>query len=86
MQTMNISLPKRLKDFVDNQVHGGGYSSASEYVRELIRNEAKRHEQSKLETLLLEGVRSGESTAMTSKDWQEIRREARKRMEKRGPE
>ena len=34
MQTMNISLPEPLKDFVDRQIAAGRYSSASEYLRE----------------------------------------------------
>jgi antitoxin ParD1/3/4 len=37
MPTMNISLPDVLKDFVEEQVSSGKYSSASEYVRELVR-------------------------------------------------
>ena len=39
MQTMNISLPDPMKHFVEEQVSMGGYSSVSEYVRELIRAE-----------------------------------------------
>ena len=35
MQSMNISLPDPLKQFVDGQIAQGRYSSASEYVREL---------------------------------------------------
>jgi Arc/MetJ-type ribon-helix-helix transcriptional regulator len=30
MQTMNLSLPDQLKEFVDGQVGSGGYSSVSE--------------------------------------------------------
>lgn len=37
MSTMNISLPESLKSFVDEQVGERGYSTSSEYVRELIR-------------------------------------------------
>ncbi len=33
---MNISLPDSLRDFVEKEVRGGGYSSVSEYVRELV--------------------------------------------------
>ena len=36
MESMNISLPEPLKKFVDHQIAEGRYSSASEYVRELI--------------------------------------------------
>ena len=42
MQTMTISLPGPLKEFVDNQTGSGRYSSASEYIRELIREDEKR--------------------------------------------
>ena len=42
MQSMNISLPDPLKEFVDHQVAEGRHSSASEYVRELIRADEKR--------------------------------------------
>jgi antitoxin ParD1/3/4 len=58
--TMNISLPEAMKDFVDEQVGGGGYGSASEYVRELVRRDQKERAQNRLETLLLEGLESGD--------------------------
>ena len=35
MQSMNISLPDPLKQFVDGQIAQGRYSSVSEYMREL---------------------------------------------------
>ena len=44
-----------LKDFVDEQVARRGYSTSSEYVRELIRMDRDRE---KLRKLLLEGARS----------------------------
>jgi antitoxin ParD1/3/4 len=83
MQTMNISLPDQLKEFVDEQLVSGRYSSASEYVRELILNDEKRRAQERLEALLLEGVESGEATEMTREDWTEIRREASKQFQAR---
>jgi antitoxin ParD1/3/4 len=42
MQTMNISLPDPLKEFIDRQIAEGRYSSVSEYIRELIRDDEKR--------------------------------------------
>jgi antitoxin ParD1/3/4 len=83
MQTMNISLPDQLKDFVDGQVGSGRYSSVSEYVRDLIRDDEKRKVQERLETLLLEGIQSGEPTDMTRQDWNDIRAEALKQFEAR---
>jgi antitoxin ParD1/3/4 len=83
MQTMNISLPDQLKEFVDNQVESGGYSSVSEYVRDLIRIDEKRKAQEKLEALLMEGILSSEPTEMTRQDWDDIRKEALKQFEAR---
>ena len=55
MSTMNISLPERLKSFVDQQVNQGGYGTSSEYVRELIRKDQDRLH---LRGLLLDGASS----------------------------
>src|SRR5260370_16852609 len=81
MQTMNISLPDQLKEFVDNQVGSGRYSSVSEYVRDLIRDDEKRKTQEKLEALLMEGIQSSGPTEMTRQDWDDIRREALKQFQ-----
>jgi antitoxin ParD1/3/4 len=75
MQTMNISLPDPLKEFVDQQIASGRYSSASEYMRELIRGDEKRRAEERLESLLLEGLESAESP-LTRADWNEIRKQA----------
>ena len=75
MQSMNISLPDTLKQYVDGQISTGRYSSASEYVRELIRADEKRKAEEQLEAKLLEGLNSAES-ALTPADWSAIRREA----------
>lgn len=81
MQSMNISLPDPLKQFVDGQIAQGRYSSVSEYVRELIRADEKRKAEEHLESLLLEGLQ-GEEVAITREDLQTIRREALARVKK----
>jgi antitoxin ParD1/3/4 len=55
MSTMNISLPDSLKAFVEEQVAERGYSTSSEYVREVIRREQERLH---LRGLLLDGAAS----------------------------
>jgi antitoxin ParD1/3/4 len=75
MDSMNISLPEPLKQFVDGQIASGRYSSASEYVRELIRDDEKRKTQERLEALLLEGLQ-GEERELTRDDWARIRDQA----------
>ena len=75
MQSMNISLPDPLKQFVDGQIALGRYSSVSEYVRELIRADEKQKAGAQLEAKLLEGLNSAESE-LTPADWIAIRKEA----------
>ncbi len=55
MTTMNISLPQELRTFVDSQVSEGDYTSSSEYVRELLRNERERV---RIQRLLRDGAAS----------------------------
>jgi antitoxin ParD1/3/4 len=81
MQSMNISLPEPMKEFVDKLIAGGRYSSASEYVRELIRADEKRKAEEQLEALLLEGLQ-GEESRLTRADWQAIRQDALTQMKK----
>jgi antitoxin ParD1/3/4 len=82
MQTMNISLPEPLKDFVDTQIASGRYSSVSEYVRVLIREDEKHKAEERLEALLLEGLATKE-TGLTRQDFAEIRKEALARVRAR---
>jgi antitoxin ParD1/3/4 len=39
MATMNISLPDKMKQWVEQQAKTGRYSNASDYVRDLIRRD-----------------------------------------------
>ena len=56
MQTMNISLPDPMKQYVEEQVTAGDYSSASEYMRELVRADQRRNTKEQLERTLLESL------------------------------
>lgn len=82
MDTMNIALPESMKQFVQNQVTQGGYSSVSEYVRELIRTDQKRKAEERIDTLLLEGLDSGEPLAVTPEYWEEKKRRLTERLAK----
>jgi antitoxin ParD1/3/4 len=42
MTSLNISLPKPLKQYVEGQVASGDWGTPSEYVRELIRQDKER--------------------------------------------
>jgi antitoxin ParD1/3/4 len=75
METMNIALPESMKLFVQERVSEGGYSSVSEYVRELIRADQKRRVEERIDAMLLEGLDSGQPIPVTPEYW-----EAKKRM------
>jgi antitoxin ParD1/3/4 len=79
MQSMNISLPDPMKQFVDGQIAQGRYSSVSEYVRELIRADEKRKAEEQLEAKLLEGL-NGPESELTPAEWNAIRQEALARL------
>ena len=59
-----------------------GYSTASEYIRELIREDQKRAADAKLEALLIEGLDSGDPVEITPEFWKELRAELRERYRK----
>ena len=82
MQSMNISLPDTLKQFVEEQVSTGRYSSASEYMRELIRADEKQKATDHLEALLLEGLQGAE-VELTPDYWVTLRAEALAKLEAR---
>ncbi len=77
--SMNISLPVSLKNWIEGQVQKKGYSTASEYVREILRREQAHEARRRVDSKLLAALDSGPPTPMTARDWQDIRREGRKR-------
>jgi antitoxin ParD1/3/4 len=83
VKSMNISLPDSMRSYVEEQVATGGYSTVSEYFRELVRSDQKRKANERLETLLLEGLDSGSATPMSDRDWEDVRQAVRERVAKR---
>ncbi len=83
MQTMNISLPDPMKQYVEEQVTVGDYSSASEYMRELVRADQKRNAREQLERTLLESLLEGEAQEATPEFWSSLRAEFAKRSKAR---
>ncbi|MDQ6665789.1 MAG: type II toxin-antitoxin system ParD family antitoxin [Acidobacteriota bacterium] len=84
MTAMNISLPEELKEYVEQQTKSG-YSTPSEYVRELIREDRKRRARERLDLLLLEGLDSGDPIPATPEFWSTLKREALAKLKPRKP-
>ncbi len=80
--TMNISLSEPLKQFVDEQVRNGGFSSTSDYMRELIRDRQRRAAQDTLRALIAEGLASGPAIPVDAQWFEQMRERARSRAAK----
>ena len=63
-----------LRDYVEDQVAQGGYSTPSEYLRELLRQDQRRRVEEQLEARLLEGINSGAPIEITPEYWEKKRR------------
>ena len=83
MSTLNISLPESMRAYIEEKVAEGGYSTASEYIRELVRADQKRAAQDKLEALLLEGLDSGEAIELHEQWWQRKKADLLARLERK---
>ena len=66
--TMNISLTDDLKAFVDTRVKSRGYSSSSEYVRDLLRRDEERANEERFKALIEEGIQ-----CESAGDWDDLR-------------
>ena len=65
---MNISLSDDLKAFVDGRIKARGYSSASEYMRDLVRRDEERAKEERFKALIQQGVDS----PIDPRPWDEI--------------
>ncbi|HEV3260914.1 MAG TPA: type II toxin-antitoxin system ParD family antitoxin [Gemmataceae bacterium] len=77
---MHISLPPGLKEWVEEQVHSGGYSTASEYIRALLREEQDRRLRLGVEAKLREAIDSGEPMPVTEATWKASAKKVEERL------
>lgn len=71
MATMNISLPDAMRSFVEEELAEGGYQTASEYFRALVRERQQQKNQYKFERLIAEGLAS-EPVVTTPEFWETL--------------
>jgi antitoxin ParD1/3/4 len=62
-----------MKTWVEEQVAEGGYSTPSEFVRQLLRAEQQRQMREQIDRNLLKALDSGAATDLTAADWDNIR-------------
>lgn len=77
MATMNVSLPDKMKQWVEEQVASGRYGNSSDYVRDLVRRDQERAaKKAEFERLVQEGIDSGISPLTPEEVFERVRRNA----------
>lgn len=72
---MSISLPERMKKSIQEVAKTDAYSTPSDYIRDVVREDLKRRDQEKLEQMLLDGLNSGKGVQYGTKEWQNFKEE-----------
>jgi antitoxin ParD1/3/4 len=75
LTTLNISLPRRQREFVEAEAAKSGCTTTSEYMRRLIHEAQKRTAHEELERKLVAGLDSGDPIDITPEYWEQKRRE-----------
>ena len=66
---LNVSLSEELKAFVDARTQARGYSSASDYMRDLVRRDEECAKEERFKALIEEGLAS----PIDPRTWEEHR-------------
>lgn len=75
LTTLNISLPRPQREFVEAEAARSGCTTTSEYMRRLIHEAQKRTQQDELERKLIAGLESGDPIEITPEYWEKKRRD-----------
>jgi antitoxin ParD1/3/4 len=75
MDTLSVSLPGDMREFVDGVVAAGDFSDPSEYLTRLVELDQAHRAKLALEKEVIKGIQSGEPVPMTAEDWRQLRAE-----------
>ena len=81
--SINISLPRKLRTQMERKINREAYSSASEYVRALIRKDLHAQAIEQVDQLLLEGLNSGPPEPIDENFWLKLKDIANKSARRR---
>ena len=80
MAQMNISIPAKLKAYVESRVAEGDFASSSDYLRDLVRQEQRYREQ--LERLRAD-IQAGYDSGISERSLSDIIEDTRKEYQQR---
>lgn len=69
-------MPEAMRQYVEDQVGGGGYGNVSEYFRSLVRDDQRKVERARLEAMLFEGLTAEEADGASDAQLRDLRAEA----------
>lgn len=81
MAQMNISLPDKLKEWIEGRVADGSFASSSDYVRDLVRQDQR--EAARLEHLRAE-IAKGRASGISARSIEDIISQTREQLQARG--
>ena len=77
MATMNVSLPKKMKDWVEKRAAEGSFANSSDYIRDLIREDEERQ---RAHDEIMAAAESGLASGFSDRTPAEIRDAVREEM------
>jgi antitoxin ParD1/3/4 len=77
MASLNVSMSPELRKFINRRTAKGGFSTPTEYIRHLIREDEKREAEHRLEAKLLEALGSGDFEEVGPEMFKRLRRRVR---------
>jgi antitoxin ParD1/3/4 len=81
MAQINISIPDKLKEWIEGRVADGSFASSSDYVRDLVRQDQR--ERQKLEWLRAE-IERGRASGISSRSIEDIISQTRAQLQASG--
>jgi len=80
MAQMNISIPDKLKEWIEGRVADGSFASSSDYVRDLVRQDQR--EAARMEHLRAE-IAKGRASGISSRSIEDIISQTREQLQAR---
>jgi antitoxin ParD1/3/4 len=75
MTYLTIALPEAVKDYIDQQISSGIYSTPDEFLTALIEQEQERQAKQKVNTLLKSTLQKNQTVEATDEWWQQQRQQ-----------
>jgi antitoxin ParD1/3/4 len=75
MTYLTIALPEAVKDYIDQQISSGIYSTPDEFLTALIEQEQERQAKQKINALLKSTLQKNQTVEATDEWWQQQRQQ-----------